>query len=136
MKMMKFLGLAAVAISIVAFAGQPTLAQGKPGKAAKAAKTHEGHLGKQLAELNLTDAQKSQIKPILMDHHKAVQAIREDSKLTADEKKTKVKDLGKDAHEKILAILTPEQKDKLKALHHKGKDAKGGVPAPTTAPKP
>jgi len=135
MKLMKFLAAAALAFSVVAFAGQPTLAQGKPGKAGKVAKAHEGHLGKQLAELNLTDAQKSQIKPILMDHHKAVKAIREDSKLTADEKKAKVKELSKDAHEKIAAILTPEQKDKLKAMHHKGKGAKGAVPAPA-APKP
>jgi len=135
MKMTKFFGAAALALGAIAFAGQPTLAQGKPGKAAKVAKVHEGHLGKMLAELNLTDAQKSQIKPILMDHQKAAKAIREDSKLTADEKKTKLKDLGKEAHEKILAILTPEQKDKLKSLHHKGKGAKGDAPV-SPAPKP
>ncbi len=124
MKSVKFFGVAALALSAIALIGQPVLAQ-KPGNAVKAGKgerrEHEGRLEKILSQLNLSDAQKAQIKPILMEHHKQAKAIHEDTKLTADQKKDKLKELGKDAHEKILAILTPEQKEKLKELHHKGK---------------
>ncbi len=62
--------------------------------------------------LTLTDDQKSQIRPILVDQFAAIKAVRDDSTLDADTKKTKIKGISDDAKAKITAILTPDQQAK------------------------
>ncbi len=86
-----------------------------------------GHAGKRLAKLSdalaLTDAQKAQIKPILMDARTQRKAIKGDASLTPEDSKAKLKALRKDTMSKIGAVLTPEQKQKLAQMRHDRKKA-------------
>jgi Spy/CpxP family protein refolding chaperone len=74
-------------------------------------------------ELGLTDSQKAQIKPILMDAKAQKKAIEADTKLTQDEKRARLTDLRKQTKGKIDAVLTPEQKAKWEALRKQYRQA-------------
>jgi periplasmic protein CpxP/Spy len=142
MKRVSLIAGALIALGAMAFTSTASLAQAPapqpPAKAAKAGKGEHGKLAKVLKQLNLTDQQKADLKPILMDQRTQAKAIREDSKLTPEQKKEKMKDLMKATHEKIAAILTPEQKAKLKELRRNHEHKGGTATTPTTpaAPKP
>jgi len=85
---------------------------------------HGQRMAKIAQELGLTDSQKAQLKPILMDAKAQKKAIDADAKLTMDEKHTKLRDLHKQTWDKINGVLTTEQKAKWEALrkeHHKSK---------------
>lgn len=124
----RLFGGAMIALGAIVFNGVPALAQGTTTASATQTKHQKGdreghgHFAKVLKELNLTDQQKAALKPILKESRAQGKAIREDTKLTPEQKRDKVKDLMKATHEKIAGILTPEQKTKLKDLrgaHHK-----------------
>jgi len=70
--------------------------------------------------LNLTDDQKSQIKPILEDTHHQMRALHSDTSLSNEDRRTKIHALMQDAHAKIRAILTDEQNAKFDAMHGHG----------------
>ncbi|MGA2171954.1 MAG: hypothetical protein ABSG82_02930 [Sedimentisphaerales bacterium] len=80
-----------------------------------------------LAEkLNLTDAQKTAIKPILAAEVNDIKAVHQDSSLSKEQKQAKVADIRDASDKKINAILTPEQqakwaqlKEQAKGEHHK-----------------
>lgn len=77
-----------------------------------------------LAQLNLTDEQKTKIKTIEDKAKADRKAARVDAALTADQKKDKTKEIGKDATKAILEVLTPEQQAKYKDLAKAAKKAK------------
>lgn len=141
MKYARLFAAAILALGTVALIGAPAFAQDKradrPGKAAKQGKrakgpaAEHGRMAKILKELDLTDKQKAELKPILEDRRAQAKAIHEDAKLTPDQKREKMKELAKATHQKIAAILTPEQKVKLKELRksHEEKGARGAAPA-------
>lgn len=83
---------------------------------------------KQIAkELNLTDAQKTQIKAIMKEHRAEAQKINQSS-MTADEKKAALLKLRKGTQEKVVGVLTPEQKaqlDKIRASRKEKRDELG-----------
>jgi protein CpxP len=117
-----------IALGAITLMGAPIVAQDAPTKPAdttKAANHKKGELAghgkmaKILQDLNLTDQQKTDLKPILKDRMTQARAIREDSKLTPEQKRDKMKELTKATQEKIAAILTPEQKAKLPGKRHK-----------------
>lgn len=68
------------------------------------------------SELNLTDDQKTQLKPILQDEVGKLKAVRDDSSLSPDQKQAKMKTIHDGAKTQIDAILTPEQQKKLQAM--------------------
>lgn len=73
--------------------------------------------------LNLTDAQKTQVKSIFQEAKTKAQAVRNDASLTAEQKKAQIRDTFKGVREQIAQILTPEQKQKLDQFHkgmHRG----------------
>lgn len=73
-------------------------------------------------KLNLTDDQKAKIKPILEDQMKQMKALHEDSSLSAEQKRDKMKSIHDTSHEQINAVLTPEQQTKFKEMQeHMGK---------------
>ena len=122
-------GIAALVGTVVAL-GQPTLAQTGGGGAAG---PHRGmgQLQKLAEYLGLTDDQKAQIKPIIKSTAQQVKAVRADTTLTPDAKKAKVQEIRKDSRQQIMAILTPEQKAKLRQLrqHKNGQGAGAEDPA-------
>ncbi len=68
-----------------------------------------------LKNLDLTDAQKAQVKTIVTDNAAQLKAIREDTSLTPAQKMEKLRPLRKAVMDKILSILTPAQREKADA---------------------
>ena len=83
-----------------------------------------GRLKKLAAELNLTDAQKAQMKPILMSSRQQMRAIQADTTLTPDAKAAKLKGLRKSTRQQTMAVLTPDQRAKLKSIRQAKREAK------------
>jgi periplasmic protein CpxP/Spy len=67
-------------------------------------------------ELNLTEDQKTQLKPILQGEFKQLKAVHDDTSLGADQKEAKMKEIHEGAKSQINSILTPEQQKKLAAM--------------------
>lgn len=67
-------------------------------------------------ELNLTDDQKTQLKPILQGEFKQLKAIHDDSSMSADQKQAKMTEIHESAKSQISSILTPDQQKKLAAI--------------------
>jgi Spy/CpxP family protein refolding chaperone len=66
--------------------------------------------------LNLTEDQKARLRPIIMDENQKMEALRNDSTMTQDQKIEKAQQIRAEASPKIRAILTPEQLQKLAEL--------------------
>jgi periplasmic protein CpxP/Spy len=60
--------------------------------------------------LNLTDDQKAQMKKIHEGAKSQIEAINNDSSLTADQKQVKIRSVRKDSHKQVEAMLTPDQR--------------------------
>ena len=86
-----------------------------------------GRMMKMAAELGLTDAQKAQMKPILMSSRQQMMALRADTTLTPAARLAKMKALRKSTNMQTMAILTPAQRVKLKAMRQEQRDAKAGA---------
>ena len=86
-----------------------------------------------LAEkLNLTDAQKAAINPIMMAEANDIKAVMQDNSLSKEQKQTKISGIREASDTKINALLTPEQqakwakiKDRTKQERNNKKDAPG-----------
>ena len=84
-------------------------------------------------ELNLTEDQKTKFKPILHNGWQEMQPVRDDSSLSKDQKRDKMKSIHDKYQSDIAGVLTPEQQDKWKNMqshhrehhgdHHAKKDA-------------
>lgn len=87
---------------------------------------HQGQHASQLEwlskELNLTDEQKTKLKPILADQNKQMRSAKEDASLTPDQKRDKMKQIHESTSSQINDILTPDQQKKFAELkeQHKG----------------
>ena len=83
----------------------------------------KGERGAKFAEaLNLTDQQKADLKSIRENERQQAQAIKNDTSLTAEQKKAKFKELRKSSHEQMMAKLSPEQQQKFQEMRkeHRG----------------
>lgn len=81
--------------------------------------------GKMMKDLNLTDAQKTQMKESRQNMKQQRDAINNDASLTQDQKKAKMQELGQAQRDKMSSILTPDQKAKMQADRANHKDQKG-----------
>jgi Spy/CpxP family protein refolding chaperone len=63
--------------------------------------------------LKLTGDQKSRIKPILENEHKQLAALRGDSSLSRQEKRSKFRQIRSNALDEIRPLLTEEQRARL-----------------------
>jgi Spy/CpxP family protein refolding chaperone len=66
--------------------------------------------------LNLTDDQVAKIRPILQIRNKQLKDLRANSSLPQGEARTKATAIRKSARQQIDQILTPEQREKQKAI--------------------
>lgn len=86
----------------------------------KGEKGARGMAGKRMGymarELNLTDAQKAQLKPIFEQQRAQMKALKADTSLTQEQKHEKFQQLRADGRKQFLAVLTPEQQQKLRDL--------------------
>jgi Spy/CpxP family protein refolding chaperone len=86
-------------------------------------KGHNGRGMKGMDELNLTDAQKQQMKSINEDFKNKMQALNKNDNIMVKDMKAQRKALMQERKDKISAILTPEQKIKAAQMRkqHKNK---------------
>jgi periplasmic protein CpxP/Spy len=121
--MFRGLLLLGVAASLV----MPALpAKASPGKALPQTENRRmmhDRLQEAVNELNLTDDQKGKLKDVFADAKTKRDSIANDSSLTQDQKKDKMKALHDDTMSKVNDVLTPDQrtqlKEKLAAAHAK-----------------
>jgi len=80
-----------------------------------------------LSQLNLTEDQKAQVKEITKETAEDAKAIRNDSSLTDEQRREKMKELHAGMVERIKSILTAEQREKLESILEKkpGSDRPG-----------
>lgn len=82
----------------------------------------QAKLQKLSSELNLTDDQKAQLKPVLQGEVKQLKAVHNDASLSEDQKGAKMKEIHEGAKSQINSILTPEQQQKLAAMKEAEED--------------
>ena len=63
-------------------------------------------------ELNLTDDQKTQLKPMLQSEVQQLGAVKNDTSLSPDQKEAKAKAIHQSFKSQISNVLTPEQQKK------------------------
>jgi Spy/CpxP family protein refolding chaperone len=68
------------------------------------------------SELNLTDDQKTKLKPILQNEVGQLKTVRDDTSMSADAKQAKMKEIHSSAKQQINTILTPDQQQKLATM--------------------
>jgi Spy/CpxP family protein refolding chaperone len=106
-----------VMLGLNAPAGAQDAQQEAPPQAApKMAPGHESvdaRLDRMSKELNLTQEQKDKIRPLLEEQNKQMGELRNNTSLTPEQKRDKARVTMVETREKIVAVLTPEQKQKL-----------------------
>ncbi len=71
-------------------------------------------------KLNLSAEQQAQLRPLLTAQAEAMKTIDE-SPLTGDQRRERMKQLHQDNRAKIAAILTPEQRTQMREMRHEGR---------------
>lgn len=70
--------------------------------------------GQRFAEfLGLTADQQAQVKAIREDAWTQIKAVKADTSLTPEQRAAQIKDIRTATHEKVMAVLTPEQRTKI-----------------------
>lgn len=76
-------------------------------------------------KLNLTDAQKAQVKQINENFKTRMSAFKSDATSTPEELKEKRQSLIKEHRQQLLAVLTPEQRKQAESFKAEFKDKRG-----------
>lgn len=87
--------------------------------------SHHRNIGakKQFADINLSDEQKKKTKELNESYQKQFAELRKNSSMTVGDYRTKTAALKKEQHEKMQALLTPEQKTQI-ATQRKNREQK------------
>jgi Spy/CpxP family protein refolding chaperone len=82
-------------------------------------------------DLNLTDDQKAQMKKFHQDAKAQIEAVNNDSSLSADQKQAKIQGIHRETHKQVESILTPSQKQQMRAWRraHKGEGQQEAPPS-------
>jgi Spy/CpxP family protein refolding chaperone len=78
--------------------------------------------------LNLTDDQKAQMQKIREGAKSQIDAIKNDSSLSADQKQAKIRSVHQDSHKQVKAMLTPEQRKTMRQWRHEHRGEKQQQP--------
>jgi periplasmic protein CpxP/Spy len=89
-----------------------------------------------LAKLDLTADQKEKIKPIMSDVREKMTALREDTSLSREDRRDKMKTINDAADAKLKEILTPDQYTKFLDLRKQMMGRRPGGPAGGATPPP
>jgi Spy/CpxP family protein refolding chaperone len=81
-----------------------------------------------LANLNLTDDQKAQIKQLHEGTRAKVEAVNSDSSLSAEQKQAKIHDIRRDMHEQVKKVLTPDQRKQFEENMREHRESKQQQP--------
>jgi Spy/CpxP family protein refolding chaperone len=103
----------------------------------KEGKGGKGMAGKRMGfmarQLNLTDAQKAQLKPMFEQQREKMQALKANTSLSQEQKQAQAKEIRAEGRKQFLSVLTPEQQQKLRemrARHGEGKGEAQSQPGP------
>jgi protein CpxP len=112
--------------------GSPVLARasGNPQDAAQTQTAPAQQNGPSRPDLNLTDDQKTQMKKIHQDAKAQIEAVNNDSSLSADQKQAKIQGIHRNTHKQMEAVLTPEQRQTMRTWHqsHRGEKSQQEPP--------
>lgn len=90
----------------------------------------EERLDRLAKDLNLTDDQKAKIKPILEKEADQMKALREDTSMSREDRRSKFMDVQQKSYEGIKAVLNPDQQKKYDEMRermmHRGPGGPGG----------
>ena len=117
---------------------QSTPSQAAPGQASQAVPQHaqpQAQAGDD-NPLNLTEEQKAKLRPILQDQNQQMEALRNDTSMTQEQKIAKANEVRQNASPKIRAILTPEQLQRLAELQQKARQQQQQSAPGEAAPPP
>ncbi|HXZ81534.1 MAG TPA: hypothetical protein VEG30_16525 [Terriglobales bacterium] len=89
---------------------------------AQTAGSPEMHLQMLSEKLNLSDDQKAKLKPLLTDEAQQMRAVRDDSSLSQEQKRAKMKSIHESFQPQINGVLTPEQQAKWKQMKEEAKE--------------
>jgi Spy/CpxP family protein refolding chaperone len=118
MKIERILGGLVSLVMVAALAVSLALAKSQDASAPQASSKEMGMRGGLQAaveSLNLTDDQKAKVKDIFADAKTKRQAVSNDTSLSDDQKKAKLKELHEGTMAKLNAVLTPDQQTELKS---------------------
>lgn len=76
------------------------------------------------ALLKLTEDQQQKVRPIVLEEFKSVQAVKDDDKLTLQDKLAKQATLREASKTKIKALLTPDQLARWEEVEKQGQKKK------------
>jgi periplasmic protein CpxP/Spy len=76
-------------------------------------------------KLNLTDDQKTKLKPILQDEASQLRALKSDTSMTSQQKMDKAKEIRASHKSQIDTILTPDQQQKWQQMKQQAMDKMG-----------
>jgi periplasmic protein CpxP/Spy len=99
--------------------------------------TADQRLQRMTQQLNLTEAQQQQIKPILESEAKQMQTLREDSSLSQDDRRTKMMQIRQESASQIKPILNADQQkqyEEMMSRQGRGRGP-GGPPPQGTSPQ-
>ena len=126
------LALAALtAVAALAGTHQAVLAQTDPAPGAGMGKVRGGgmkkmdpaeRLKRMERHLALTEEQKTAIAPILAEENGEMKAVRDDASLNRTQKREKMREIRDRYHDRIGAILTPEQRQKADEARDRARD--------------
>ena len=75
--------------------------------------------------LSLTDDQAAKILAILQKDQEKIKPLREDTSLSQEDRRAKMREIRTASQEEITKILTPDQQTKFKAEAEKARAARG-----------
>ncbi|AEU36481.1 hypothetical protein [Granulicella mallensis] len=133
--------LALVLAGSVAFAQQPQTVPAPDAQQPAAAPAHHHHHApnpqhetKRLAkQLNLTADQQAKVEPILADRDQKLTALHADTTLAPQDMHQQMKAIHEAAEQQLATVLTPDQLQQLKSMHH-GHRGHGQEQQPSTPP--
>ena len=85
----------------------------------------QAHLDHLSQMLNLTDDQKAKILPILQDSSKQSQELHQDTSLSPQDRRTKMRSIHDKTMSQVRSVLTPEQQTKLDQMKQNRGSGKG-----------
>lgn len=104
---------------------QSAPSQSAPPQSGQSGSASQSSQGADDNPLGLTEEQKTKLRPIIADENQQMEAVRNDSSLSTEQKVAKANQIRETASPKIRAVLTPEQLQKLADLQ-KARQQQGG----------
>jgi septal ring factor EnvC (AmiA/AmiB activator) len=104
---------------------------------APATKHHHAHnpqreAAKLSKKLHLSSDQTAKLEPILADRDNKIAALKNDTTVTAEAMKQQMQAIRQQTKEQLATVLTPDQMQQLRSMHHGHRGGQQQQSAPTT----